>query len=365
MSTRNPSLAVTDQPEAEVLSQIWEPDEEGDARIVEILEPGQEGELRTEEEEREFDLPEEQDGDSEELRAKLVSLREAIESEGDAVFAAAPRAFAPSEIRAEDEEKRILRFVLSTEDVGRDGDIIRAKGWQLAPFRKNPVWLWSHDRWSPPIGRVVEIVKDLSRKVLEASVQFADAEINPFADMVYRLHRAKFLRGVSVSWLPLRVTRPDDEMRKELSLGPWGVVFEKVELLESSSVTVPADRKALMKSVGVGAVRGLLGTADLELASRTLGESERETDREAFEALEEAWRTLHRVVVSESTIHRLSAVAERMEQNAGARTSDEDTPEPSAPDGDVPGRRDLYADLFEEEDEAVRRLDAIAQRMSG
>jgi len=340
---------------------VWPPDEEGDARIVTLFPPGvnpDEEEIRTAPE-----IPEAADGDPEELREKLDALRAAASLEGDELLGRAPRAFLTPEIRAEDEEKRILRFVISTEDVGRDGDIIRVAGWDFSHFRKNPVWLWGHERWSPPIGRVTEILKDVPHLRVEAAVQFLDAELNPFADMVYRMHRARFLRGTSVSWIPKKVTRPDDDMRKDLNLGPWGVVHEKAELLEASSVSVPADRKALLKSVGEGAVRGLLRPRDVELAQRAFGESKAESDRETFAALREAWETLHRVVVPEDTVRRLNAMADRMTTDTGVRASDADPSEPSAPEEAVPGRRDLYAGLLDEEDAVSGRLEAIAQKL--
>lgn len=342
-------------------SIVWDPDEEGDARIVTHLPPG----VQPDDEELRGDpeIPGADEGDPDELRAKLEDLREAAGLVGEDLLARAPRAFLTPEIRAEDEKKRILRFVISTEDVGRDGDIIRVAGWDFAPFRKNPVWLWGHERWTPPIGRVTELVKDVPNLRVEASVQFMDAEMDPFADLVYRMHRARFLRGTSVSWIPKKVTRPDDDMRKELKLGPWGVIHEKAELLEASSVTVPADRKALLKSVGEGAVRGLLGPRDVELARRALGESKRESDRETFEAFREAWETLHRVVVSDDTVRRLNAMADRMHTDTGKRASDADPPELDAPEGEVPGRRDLYADLFDEDGSTARRLETIADRL--
>ena len=45
-----------------------------------------------------------------------------------------------------------MRFVASDESVDRYGDIIRASGWQLDNFRKNPVLLFAHD-FAPASGR--------------------------------------------------------------------------------------------------------------------------------------------------------------------------------------------------------------------
>ncbi|NKI20347.1 hypothetical protein HFN20_03700 [Paenibacillus dendritiformis] len=50
-------------------------------------------------------------------------------------------------------ENRVLRFIGSTETEDRDQDVIRATGWQLENYKKNPVFLWAHDYTVPPIGR--------------------------------------------------------------------------------------------------------------------------------------------------------------------------------------------------------------------
>src|SRR3990167_9023558 len=50
-------------------------------------------------------------------------------------------------------EERVLRFKISTEAKGRDGDIIRLSGWDLKRYKKNPVVLWAHDSYAFPIAR--------------------------------------------------------------------------------------------------------------------------------------------------------------------------------------------------------------------
>jgi hypothetical protein len=60
-------------------------------------------------------------------------------------------------IKAVNSEARTMRFVASDESVDRYGDIIRASGWQLENFRKNPVLLFAHDSRQPPVGQVPSI----------------------------------------------------------------------------------------------------------------------------------------------------------------------------------------------------------------
>lgn len=144
-----------------------------------------------------------------------------------------------------------LRFIASTEAVGRDGDIIEAKAWTakgLAPFRKNPVFLWEHnlrDR-TLPIGRVPKVGVEKSDAVGRhlAAVVALDEE-DPFARKVHSMYRRGILNAVSVRWLTKAFKVPSDDERKEKGLGPFGIIVSEAELLEISAVTVPGDSKAL------------------------------------------------------------------------------------------------------------------------
>ena len=65
-------------------------------------------------------------------------------------------------VKASEVKDNVVRFVASTSDVDRDGDIIEAKGWDLDNWKKNPVHLWGHSHRAPPIGQGVnsEITDD-------------------------------------------------------------------------------------------------------------------------------------------------------------------------------------------------------------
>jgi HK97 family phage prohead protease len=134
-------------------------------------------------------------------------------------------------------EGRTVDYVFSTPQVGRDMHTVAANAWRLDNYRQNPVFLWAHDDEELPIGRVIAIGDD--RAILRGTVEYADAELNPFADLVYRLVRAKYLNAVSTSWLPLEWNFSRDKAR------PGGIDFSKVDLLEISQVPVPALPTAL------------------------------------------------------------------------------------------------------------------------
>lgn len=64
-----------------------------------------------------------------------------------------------------------MPFVLSTDEVDRHGDVIATAGWNLDSYRKNPVFLWTHDYARPVIGRAVDTWLEPHR--LPARVDFA------------------------------------------------------------------------------------------------------------------------------------------------------------------------------------------------
>ena len=125
-----------------------------------------------------------------------------------------------------------IKAAVGTED--RKGDVIDPDGWELSGYRRNPVFLWAHDRSIPPIGQAKKVWFDDG--ALHAVVEFAPTD---FAREVAGLYVRGFMRGVSVGFLPLEV-----EMR-EGSGGRRGYHYRRQELLEISAVPVPMHTDAL------------------------------------------------------------------------------------------------------------------------
>jgi HK97 family phage prohead protease len=140
--------------------------------------------------------------------------------------------------------KRGMTFVASDESVDRYGDIIRASGWDLANFQRNPVLLFGHDSRSVPIGRVPDIRVEGTRLV--ADVEFRPEGDSEAADDVYSALQGGFLSAVSVGFLPTKapnmIWAADDPKHEEW---PTGYEFVGQELLELSVVPVPANPQAL------------------------------------------------------------------------------------------------------------------------
>jgi Escherichia/Staphylococcus phage prohead protease len=175
-------------------------------------------------------------------------------------------------IKAVDSEARTMRFVASDESVDRYGDIIRASGWQLENFRKNPVLLFAHDSRQPPVGQVPSI--EVVETELIAECLFRPEGDSQLSDDVWRAVEGGFLRAVSVGFTP---TGPVNELVD--STGNWtGYEFTSQELLELSVVPVPANPQALAvaKSLGIAdATARLLFTPDPRAVAQVAVEARR------------------------------------------------------------------------------------------
>jgi len=146
-----------------------------------------------------------------------------------------PRIYRPSrEVRAVDPLSRTMTVVASDESVDRFGEVVRASGWLLDNYRKNPVVPWAHDYSRPPVGRALDV--RVAGRQLIATIQFADHE---FAEEVFRLYRDGYLHAVSVGFVPL-------EWHTEAIDGRTVRVYDRQELLEISCVVVPANPEALV-----------------------------------------------------------------------------------------------------------------------
>ncbi len=133
-----------------------------------------------------------------------------------------------------------MTFVVSTDDVDRQGDTIAVDGWRLDSYLRNPVFLWAHNYARPAIGRAVAVWKEAHR--LMARVEFAPTD---FAQEVRRLYEAGYQQGVSVGFRPMRYS-----LRRDLRSGEFqGVDFLEQELLEISAAPVPANAQALKKAL--------------------------------------------------------------------------------------------------------------------
>lgn len=199
-------------------------------------------------------------------------------------------------------------FKASTEGIQRDGLDLRASGWRIDNFQRNPVVLWAHDRRSLPIGRGKASVET---DHLRVEVEF-DPE-DPFARSVESKYRRGFLNAVSVGW---NFVDEKGEM-----VDAWYADRDKIrnemfyDLTELSGVPVPADPAALLESQR--SAQRALGQELLDLAgypsdeNREGGLTEADVNRIVAEimagASEETRSTINEVVIDDNIVKAFRA----------------------------------------------------------
>lgn len=147
------------------------------------------------------------------------------------------------------EERRSARFVMSTEEVDRYGDIIVTEGIDLTLFLTNPVAPLFHRSSSQfPVGTWSNIEKKTRGRPprLEGDLEFFDEGDYDAADIAARLVSKGKMRAVSIGFMP---GDEIDDIRD--SDGHFiGYKFVESELLECSLVQIPANPGALVRMAG-------------------------------------------------------------------------------------------------------------------
>lgn len=144
---------------------------------------------------------------------------------------------------AEPADSRVRLFVASNECVDRYNTVIKAAGWKLDNYERNPVVLFGHDGRGLPIGKGTATVEGTS---LMLAVEFLSADENPLAEQALRI-LDKGLMGVSVGFNPLESeydeSRETGDEWQDFFFPPLN--YTATELLEVSVVTIPANPEAL------------------------------------------------------------------------------------------------------------------------
>lgn len=179
-----------------------------------------------------------------------------------------------------------IQAVVSDEAEDRDGDVIRAAGWNLDNFVKHPVLLSSHNYFSlrSQIGEWEEM--SVKGKKLVGVASYYTGRGNEEADWAFQL-ASMGKAAYSVGFIP-----QDYNVRDGGSewFGPFE--FTKQELLEVSHVSVPANPNALQlmaKSTGIhpevdAIVREMLSERQ-EKAGRNMSQANLDQMHAGIEAL--------------------------------------------------------------------------------
>jgi HK97 family phage prohead protease len=175
-----------------------------------------------------------------------------------------------------------FEFVLSDESVDRMGDVIRADGWDLTAFRKNPIALMGHSH--EQILGVWENVR-VEGKRLIGRLKMAKPGTSPLVDTVRSLIDQRILKAVSVGFQPIEA-----EPRKS----GGGFDFIKSALHEVSVVSVPANPNALAiaKALSPEVADKLFVRLDPPAGEDRTGQSTHETSTPNLDAARERLKAM-------------------------------------------------------------------------
>lgn len=142
------------------------------------------------------------------------------------------------EAKGFDPKTRRFKAIASKEIVDRDGEIVRVKAFEkrLDSFRKNPVLLWSHDPFQPPIGKVHDI--GVVGDELQFEGELRPAEDSPLMADIHSAVEGGFLKAFSVGFRAFEILPSKSGVPRQIT---------DAELFEISLVCVPANSEAVMK----------------------------------------------------------------------------------------------------------------------
>lgn len=141
---------------------------------------------------------------------------------------------------------REFEFIASDETPDSYGDIVRAEGWDLRRYKRNPIILFNHSS-NVPVGYSPKTVVD--GKTLKCIAKLADEGTSDFIDTLYKLMKQRIVRAMSVGF---RATK-DVNIMRDKDGNFLGLEFNGQELLENSIVSVPANPNALSLAKSWGA----------------------------------------------------------------------------------------------------------------
>lgn len=148
------------------------------------------------------------------------------------------RAYSKFEIKAVDEQKRIISGVATTPSPDRMGDIVEPLG---AEYELPIPFLWQHDS-AQPVGNV--IAAKATKSGITVDVQLAQLDepgtLKDRLDEAWQAIKIKLVRGLSIGFAPIEYAIMEDT---------WSYHFIKWAWLELSAVTIPANADASISAI--------------------------------------------------------------------------------------------------------------------
>ena len=158
-------------------------------------------------------------------------------------------------------EERVLQYCLTDETVDRYGDIVIAARVDFKNYMQQPVVLAFHNGHSFPIGNIIKIWHDEAKRAIMGWVLFFDERLErspeQIAETAFRYASSGAMKAGSIGFNPGEVRRPSDEERKALRMPPYGVLYDKSDLMEFSVTPVPANPNATQRSFDVFSSAGI------------------------------------------------------------------------------------------------------------
>ena len=134
-----------------------------------------------------------------------------------------------------------IKFVASTANPDRYGDVVDQKGWDLRAYNRNPVVLFNHNPSQMPIGKGKAYVEN-DQLMLEVEFDQKD----DMAKTIEQKVRDGYINAVSVGFQPSKTIARSSLPADHPYHGKSGSYFQASELLEVSIVTIPANNEATL-----------------------------------------------------------------------------------------------------------------------
>ena len=176
----------------------------------------------------------------------------------------------------EENGEKTKLFVASDGVVDRQGEVISSDGWELTNYKKHPMLLWSHDQYSPPIGKVEKLgfkmINGMKKLVYQPVFHLKSEMSRLIADLVGE----GWLSASSVGFKPIEMD---------------GNTYTKQELLEISFVNVPANPNALQlaqsKGYSMDTINKVLNVKELKMDEKKEEIKEEKEPEKIEEEIEE------------------------------------------------------------------------------
>ncbi len=151
-----------------------------------------------------------------------------------------------SEVVDVDEKERTVKAIITTDRVDSDKEVVVTSGLNFKRFQTNPVVLFMHDGFAPPVGK--SLWQKVKKHEVLALTRFAETD---FAEEIFQLFLGGFLRAWSIGMDPGTVKVRDVEeadIRKRKDHAGARRFIESADVVEYSAVTVPANEDAVNRA---------------------------------------------------------------------------------------------------------------------